>query len=148
VELARSYEKGSIKFDRYEECVVDFRKKLIAIPCAKRKGVSRILPFDGIEEHVREWMKHNDAEKYYRPRSWFTDKVRYLGRKLGMNVTAKTARKTFETEMTKRGVEEWELRYWLGHKGEISDVYRDFSVLMDKLREDVVGKHYIFEVLH
>jgi len=147
-ELARKYVKGSINFDKYEACVVDFRKKLIAIPCAKRRGVSRVLPFDGIEEHVKNWINlTEEVVKYYRPRAWFTERMKYLSRAVNLYVTAKTARKTFETEMTKRGVEEWELRYWLGHKAEISDIYRDFSLLIDKLREDIVERHYIFEIL-
>jgi hypothetical protein len=149
IELAKPYRVGSITFDRPQECVVDFKKNLIAIPNAKRKGVSRILPFDGIEEYVKEWVwiLSEEVQRYYRPRQWFSDKIRYLSDKLGFRVTAKTARKTFETEMTKRGVAEWELRYWLGHKTQISDVYRDFTLLMDKLREDIVSKHYIVEIL-
>lgn len=152
-ELARPYEVGKIDLDRPKpEPIVDFRKRIMSIPTAKsRKGRRmRIIPIDGIQDHVRVWIENVDEIANYaggKGYEWYTKNIKAPARKAGVRVTAKTARKTFETEMTRRGIEEWERRYWLGHKWMVPDRYRDYTKLIDKLREDVVSRHYIFDVI-
>jgi len=150
VELARPFRFGTIDLNakKLPKCVVDLRQSVMTIETAKREDAVRLIPIDGIERHVKVWFRNIDVvTRFCRPRMWYSVQIQPYAEELGFKVTAKTARRTFDTEMTMRGVEEWEIKYWMGHKGSITDEYRDFTKLVSKLRDDIVERHYIFEVV-
>lgn len=81
------------------------------------------------------------------PQEWYTKAIKPVAARLGMKVTARTARKTFETQMRKAGVEQWAINFLLGHTTTIPDVYTDWSVLRNHLNEIMAKKHYMLPIL-
>lgn len=129
--------------------VVDYSQQLVLIKTAKSKRRYRIIPLhDSIVEHFRVW--NNGIERvlnYCRPNEWFTNNIWLSAQKAGLNVTAKTARKTFETLMTERKLDIRIARYWLGHKGGIEEVYTDYVQLLDHIKAEVFPRHHVIEIL-
>jgi len=165
IEIAREYELDRIDFRNLPVqpmAIIDVRKKLMMIPTAKRLLHYRIIPIDPIVDYAYDWARvSHEAARYAGGRSevWYTTKIHKYADKVGLRITAKTARRTFDTIMSARMVEiiapnvrdedvgEWIIKYWMGHKGTISDKYRDYAKLMDLLRRTIVKYHYIHEVL-
>jgi len=157
IELARRFREVNVDEDdvreiikRYGTAFVDFDKGLIAIPIAKTEKGVRILPFDPVREHVERWVNGIDAVLSYkedRRDEWFTKRIKKYSKVLGVRVTAYTARKTIRTFLDKLGVEEWEKKYWMGHKTGVPGKYRDVRELMPKLRRDIAERHYVVSAL-
>jgi len=147
VELACPYDFGAIDF-RNPQLVyrVDMRKKVISIITAKARGTKqRVVPFpDSMDEYVRRWFK-SKVGTYCRPREWMTKRLKKYSRRLGVDVTAKTARQTVETHFKRERLEQWVTNYWLGHTTTIPDIYSDFSLLIRDMREwmEQEEKHYM-----
>lgn len=125
------------------KCVVDFDKHIIFIPTAKGKLRGRILPYNsGLDEYLEQFIRLK-VWRSARPNEWFTKRIKTAAKKIGIKVTARTARKTFETLMTIKRVSPWAINYWLGHKGGVPDIYKDKVKLLDFLRENIVENHYM-----
>jgi len=108
----------------------------------------RYLVWDeAITPYLKTWYKAlKQIAKMRRPHEWLTKKLRRF--KLdGRAITAKTFRKTVETQFDRIKVEDWIKKYILGHKGDISEEYRDWTKLLAVLREVMEEKHYLLEVL-
>jgi len=165
VEIAREYEAKKINLKEppvQPVAVVDVSKSVMVIPTAKRVLHYRVIPIDPIVDYAWEWANvSKEVARYAGGRSevWYTTRIQRYAEKAGLKVTAKTARRTFDTIMSARMVEiispnardedvgEWIIKYWMGHKGTISDKYRDYAKLIDLLRRTIVKHHYIHEVL-
>jgi len=155
-ELARPFKIIEIDLDKvgmlvkmHGRALIDLKQKLICLPTAKSKHRIRILPFDFIEEHMIEWIKGIDVVlNYCRPNEWFTKKIKTVASRIGLRkVTARTARKTFETMWRIVESRQWLIDYMLGHATTIPDIYTDYRELMPVIREAIKEKHYLLKVL-
>ena len=63
----------------------------------------------------------------------------------GVKITARTGRKTVQTNMILNGIEGWIVDTILGHQNttSIADTYTDFTMYESKIREALVDKHYM-----
>lgn len=135
---------------RYGRAMLDKNSKLACIPISKTKTRVKILPYKPIAEYFEYWVEMYEKIKGYstnRENEWYTKRVKTYARRLGLKVTAKTARKTFETQMRFAGVEQWMISYWLGHKTSIPDIYTDYNLLLPIIEKEVVSKHYLLKIL-
>jgi len=158
VELARKYVEATINLDRIGEiveehgrAVVDFDSKIVCMPIAKSKTRVKVLPFDFIYDYFRTWFENLDEITRYgnnRSNEWYTKRIKKYARRIGLKITAKTARKTFETLMRRRGVEQWIVDYWLGHRTQVPDIYTDYNVLLPEIRKVIREKHYILDMVY
>ena len=148
IEISQKFEEKTLDLRnrdyRKGERAIDFDQKLIAIITAKT-GVERVIPIDGrVLPYFEAWFDGlNDVLECKRPEEWFTRMMRNRG----LPITAKTARIFFETEMRMRTNKQAYINYWIGHKKEVSDIYTDFARSFPKIKEEIIGKHYIFEIL-
>ena len=128
---------------------VFWKDRYMIIKTAK-VGNERILPWaPQMTPLIRAWYEFATEElvNKARPEEWYTKAIKPVGRRLGMNVTARTARKTFETQMRRMGVEQWAINFILGHTTTIPDVYTDWDELRDFLTEIMTDRHYLIPVL-
>ena len=147
VELAHEFRVEPITF-KEEKAVrkIDFENKLISIITAKSKGSMRIIPIDDrVLPFFKVWYENLDKVlRVERPREWLTRRVRKY-KKYGFNITAKTARQTFETEMRSR-MDQWKVNYILGHAGSTPDIYTGWKkIINEDLRKELAEKHYLFD---
>jgi len=49
--------------------------------------------------------------------------------------------------MTKKGLNQWMINFWLGHKGKVPDIYKDKTMLMEDLKKEVWARHPIIKLL-
>ena len=70
-----------------------------------------------------------------------------VGRKIkGVSVTARTARRTFQTQMRLLNVPDITIRMILGHTDQsMSDVYTDWTQFSPIIKEVLVNKHYMID---
>lgn len=132
-----------------QDAQIDFDSAYMIIKTAK-VGNERILVWsDDITPLVRFWydFARTKLAGMKNPEEWYTKVIKPVGRRLGLRVTARTARKTFETQMRKQGVEQWAINFILGHTTTIPDVYTDWSELREHLRKVMVDKHYMLPIL-
>ena len=113
-------------------------------------GNERILVWsDDVSPFVEYWYDFavDRLSQLSSPEEWYTKAIKPVARRLGLKVTARTGRKTFETQMRKAGVEQWAINFILGHTTSIPDVYTDWDELREKLRDIMVNKHYMIPIL-
>ena len=113
-------------------------------------GNERILPWaKEMRPIVKGWYELvvDRVSKMSRPEEWYTKAIKPIARSLGMNITARTARKTFETQMRKAGVEQWAINFILGHTTTIPDIYTDWGELREYLRTIMSKNHYLLPIL-
>lgn len=114
----------------------------------------RIIPFSKtIVPYLQTWVtviKQMRRKGIKEPRKWLTDKLKkysirteYLHEKIEFIPTAKTGRKTFETEMRKRSISDWKIDWILGHTSGIQGVYSDWGALVEDLRPIMEKQHYM-----
>lgn len=128
---------------------VNWSENYMIIRTAK-VGNERILVWaDEISPFIKTWYNFAVTKlsgmKY--PQEWYTKAIKPVGNRLGLRITARTARKTFETHMRKNGVEQWAINFLLGHTTTIPDVYTDWGELIDYLRGIMTEKHYLLPIL-
>jgi site-specific recombinase XerD len=131
------------------EARIDWGKDYMIIRTAK-VGDERILPWAPMMRPIiKRWYEFANTylAKLSRPEEWYTKAIKPVAARIGLKVTARTARKTFETQMRARGVEQWAINFLLGHTTTIPDVYTDWGVLTEYLREIMVEKHYLLPIL-
>ena len=91
--------------------------------------------------YVKTWIKHLP---FTTPGEYLTTHLnRYnIG---GINVTARTGRKTVQTNLILNGVEGWIVDAILGHSNtnSIADTYTDFTMYESKIKEALIDKHYM-----
>lgn len=141
----RPYE-GAVDITRAR---MDWENNYMVIRTAK-VGNERILVWaDEIAPFVAYWYNFARTKlvNIKRPEEWYTKAIKPVGKRLGLQVTARTARKTFETQMRKRGVEQWAINFILGHTTTIPDVYTDWGELREYLRNIMEDKHYLLPIL-
>ena len=156
VELAQRFKEVEIDLNHvgdyvkaYGRAMIDFERKIICLPIAKSKTRVKLIPFDFIEKHMEVWYNNLDVVlKYYRPNAWFTEHVEPYARKAEISkVTAKTARKTFETMWRMVENRQWVIDYLLGHRTSVPDIYSDYNVLMPEIKKTIEEKHYLLKLL-
>jgi hypothetical protein len=102
---------------------------------------------ESITPYLKTWYKTvKEIIKTRKPEEWLTKKLKKF-KVNGRVVTAKTFRKTVQTQFDKADIEDWVKKYILGHKGDISEEYRDWTKLIGVLREAMEERHYLLEVL-
>jgi len=124
---------------------IDWKNHEMIIATAKRGGSERYLVWhDSIDPYLKMWF--NNVNKIGYPREWLTKRMkRYsIG---GLPVTSRVARKTFQTNMRNRGIDDFYIDHVLGHvsRSPIADVYTDYSdpKFKEKIREIMCEKHYM-----
>ena len=148
VEISQKFQSKFLNLRKRDcktgERVIDFDQKLIAIITAKTK-YERVIPIDDrVLPYFETWFEGLDRVlECQRPEEWFTRMMRNRG----FNITAKTARIMFETEMRMRTNKQPYINYWIGHKKEIEDIYTDFAKSLPKIKEEIMLKHYIYSVI-
>ena len=156
VELAQKFKEVEIDLNHvadlvkvYGRAMIDFKKKIICLPIAKSKTRIKLIPFDFITKHMEVWYNNIDTVlNYCRPNEWFTDHIKPYARRAEIGrVTAKTARKTFETMWRMVENRQWVIDYLLGHSTSVPDIYSDYNVLMPEIRKTIEEKHYLLKLL-
>ncbi|RLI84704.1 hypothetical protein DRP07_00340 [Archaeoglobales archaeon] len=150
VELSHPFSKEKIDLEELRtkppepKRIVDFDNGLISIITAKTKA-QRIIPIhDKVHDNFKYFFDHHHIIlRWSRPREWLTKHLK----KLSIYVTSKTARYTFETLMTARGLDDRFIKYWLGHTSDIANVYRDFTILIRDISTEINQKHFILELI-
>jgi integrase len=104
----------------------------------------RVLAWnDVITPHLKRWC--NAIESFTSPRKWMTQRIgRYEVN--GVHITAKTGRKTVQTQMRLAGVSDFITDTILGHvsnSSAIGDVYTDFELFVPQIEEVMKNKHYM-----
>lgn len=135
LELTKYFAEGEINFD----------ERYIIIKNAKRPGRRYLVWHPIMDRYVESWRKLCETYianlKY--PQDWITKQYKRINRALGLNITARTGRATFETYMRKYGVEQWKIDYLLGHATKVPDIYTDATMILNELREVMGKKHYM-----
>lgn len=113
-------------------------------------GNERILPWaPQLTPIIQAW--HDFARtvlsKMARPQEWYTKAIKPVGKRLNLQVTARTTRKTFETHMRRAGVDQWAINFLLGHTTSIPDVYTDWDELKDYLTDIMTNRHFLLPIL-
>jgi len=106
---------------------------------SKRDSERYLAWNDKITPHLNRWMSHLPGYP-----EWLTKRLsRYtVG---GIRVSSKTARKTVQTQFRLIGIDDFVIDTILGHvsKSPIADVYTDFSLFEDTIRDVMINKHYM-----
>ena len=113
-------------------------------------GNERILPWaPKVTPYVRAWFNFAKSKlsSLSRPEEWYTKAIKPVGKRLGITITARTARKTFETHMRKAGVDQWAINSILGHTTTVPDVYTDWDEVREYLSSIMTNKHYLLPLL-
>ncbi len=129
---------------------IDTEARLVTIVTAKT-GDLRIIPYpEPMEEYLMAWNEIVEDIVGYaggRENEWFTKRLKKYSNLMGLRITAKTARKTVETELSRMGIPQWQINYWLGHRTGIPDAYRDFTQLLGELRRSIAERHFILGII-
>lgn len=130
------------------EAKINWRDRSMIIKTAKT-GNERFLCWDEkITPHIKVVAKRAPypyAGEYLTKNIGALQKSR-RGISIDIKVTAKTFRKTFQTQERLIGVEDMYIDHILGHVGvnPIADIYTDFTTFQDKIREIMTtDKHYM-----
>jgi integrase len=124
---------------------IDLKNRYMIIKTAKNEN-DRILPWSKeVHEYVKFWINYVNSllVHYKHPQEWYTKNIKSYSKKNNLPLTAKTGRRTFETQMRKMNIEQWKIDALLGHTSKIPDVYTDWTMLLDELREVMDEKHYM-----
>ena len=138
--------EGTVHF---MEAQIHWDERYMILKTAKAKH-ERILPWaEEVDEYLRRWYRTVKRVVHYSfPEEFFTKRIKPVAENvLGFRVTAKTARKTVETQFRKRGIEQWKIDAILGHTTKIPDIYSDWTELLEDLRVVMEKSHYLLEVL-
>ena len=138
--------EGTAHFARAQ---INWDERYMILQTAKAKH-ERILPWaEEVDRFVRDWHKTvKRIVRYEFPEQWYTKRIKRVSENvLGFRVTAKTARKTVETQFRKRGIEQWKIDAILGHTTKIPDVYSDWTELLEDLRVVMEKEHYLLDLL-
>jgi integrase len=96
-----------------------------------------------ITPHLNKWYSSLPVSENGK---WITRKLgKYsIG---GMKITAKTGRKTLQTQFRLRGIDDMITNMILGHvtDSKMADVYTDFEQFDSKIRDVMVNKHYMIQ---
>lgn len=130
---------------------VNFEERWLEVPIAKRNGVKKWLPWcEEMTPYVFAWwlaVKKYESTPTKFNGEWLTRQLHtYVNHKPigGIEITARTARITFETQMRKLGIPLHYIKFILGHTTDaMSDVYTDLSMFEDELRDVMENKHYM-----
>jgi len=128
---------------------VDWSSRYIKLMTAKAKH-ERLLPFsEKLTPYLRTWYDFAKGTliKYSRAEEWLTKHLKPYNGYFSFKITARTARKTFETQMRKAGVEQWKIDFLMGHTTDIPAVYTDWTELLEDLREIMEEKHYMLDLI-
>lgn len=132
----------------FRQAQITWKDRYMILQTAKARH-ERILPWAReVDPYIREWHRLTGRiVRYDRPEEWYTKNIKPVGRALGLRITAKTARKTFETQMRKAGIEQWKINFLMGHTTTIPDIYSDWTELLEDLRVVMEREHYLLRVL-
>jgi len=134
--------------EKFHNAKIKWNERYMILKSAK-SGNERLLPWHPIiTPYLKIWnnnLKEIIILRHYD--EWLTKKLKRYQKPLKFPVTAKTARRTFETQMKKTGVEQWKIDFLMGHAVKIPDIYSDWVELLDELREVMEKKHYLLEVI-
>jgi len=151
VELSSKFKaKGIDPANADIENAIDYENNLISIVTAKTNRTRfRLLPYPPeIEDELRTWVNWTrKLDGYTYKRQWYTKALKPYNKRLGMKVSAKTARKTVMTQMSAGGVQQWIISYMLGHTEQISGEYRDKTVLLGMIYKEALEHHFILEAI-
>jgi len=134
--------------EKFKRAMIKWDKRYMILQTAK-SGNERLLPWHpSITPYLKTWYRSLDEILMLKNHDeWLTKKLKHYQKPLHFPVTAKTARRTFETQMKKQGIEQWKIDFLMGHAVKIPDVYSDWMELLDDLREVMEQKHYLLEVI-
>jgi len=130
---------------------IDFEDRWMEVPIAKRNGVKKWLPWcDEMTPYVFEWwlaINHGKKTPSKFNGEWLTRQLHmYVNSKPigGIEITSRTGRITFETQMRKIGIPLHYIQFIMGHTTDaMSDVYTDLSMFEHELRDVMENKHYM-----
>ena len=106
-----------------------------------------------LDPYLKTWyevVRENGNEGLPYPGEWLTKKLKREVGSLrviaGVQVTSRTARRTFETQMRLRNVADITIRAILGHTDtSMSDVYTDWTMFVPVVQETMRKNHYMIE---
>jgi integrase len=118
------------------------KNSMVLMTCKTKR--ERFLAWNKkITPHLNKWYSSLPVSENGK---WITRKLgKYsVG---GMKITAKTGRKTLQTQFRLRGIDDMITNMILGHvtDSKMADVYTDFEQFDFKIRDVMVNKHYMIQ---
>jgi site-specific recombinase XerD len=132
---------------------VSFEKREMFIDTAKTHVERYLAWHPRLTPYLRTWydfVRKNKDQGLPYPGEWLTKRLKQemgKNRKVGgVNVTSRTARRTFQTQMRLQGVPDIMIRAVLGHtSNDMGDVYTDWVQFCPKIRETMERDHYMIK---
>jgi len=132
---------------------ISFTKREMFIKTEKTLAIRYLAWHPNLDPYMRTWYDFvtaagKDGLPY--PGQWLTMKLKYhmgKGRIVGgVEVTSRTARRTFETQSRLLGMSDLIIQATLGHTSKnISDVYTDFTQFGPIIRTALTENHYMIK---
>ena len=130
---------------------ISLKERKMFIQTAKTQTERYLTWHPKMDPYMQTWYEfmHKDGKKGLPyPGAWLTKSIKNLlgsDRKTGgVIVTARTARRTFETQMRLNGVPDIAIRAVLGHTDtSMSDVYTDWTQFVPVITKAMVEDHYM-----
>ena len=131
------------------EAKIDWDARDMVIKTAKRGASERFLSWHpNIDPHLALWYENAPFEY---PSEWMTKHMNkwqstYERSPGGIHVTARTFRRVLETQLRLSGVQDIFIDHILGHASQsskIGDVYTDFTMFKDHIRNVFENQHYM-----
>lgn len=118
---------------------INWDNNSMVIKTSKRDSERYLAWNNKLTPHLNRWMSHIPVYP-----EWLTKRlsVYTVG---GIHISSKTARKTVQTQFRLRGIDDFITDTILGHvsKSPIADVYTDFSLFENTIRDVMINKHYM-----
>jgi integrase len=132
IELAKFIETAKINWNAREMIILT----------AKTRNERYLAWHENLTPFLKLWYEH---APYPYPSEWLTKRLNKY-RAGSLTITSKVARKTVQTQMRLHGVDDYIIDAILGHESKtsaIGDVYTDQTLLMPKIREALIDRHYL-----
>jgi hypothetical protein len=122
---------------------IDWKNNTMELWTAKVKFYRHLSWADALTPHLKLW--YNTIPSFTDPNEWLTRHLHKFNIN-GVHITAKTARKTLQTQMRVDGVNDVLIDSVLGHmshSSSIGDVYTDFTKFNPLIDDLMKNKHYM-----
>jgi integrase len=123
---------------------INWEKRSMVIMTCKTHRERFLAWHEKITPHLNKWYSALPVSENGK---WITRRLGHYSVD-GMKVTAKTGRKTLQTQFRLRGIDDMIIDMILGHSSrssKIGDVYTDFEQFDARIRDVMVNKHYMIQ---
>jgi integrase len=122
---------------------INWKNRTMQIYTAKTGNYRYLAWHPAITPHLKRWCAA--IPSFLHPNAWLTTRIKEytIG---GVHVTAKTGRRTVQTQFRLSGIPDYITDHVLGHvsrSSAIGDIYTDFTLLESQIKNAMVRDHYM-----